>query len=168
MKGFKYVLIFGILCTALFGFWKGIALAAAPVISNVTSTSITTSTAILTWTTDVLSNSIAAYGTSTALGTNTSTPGQVTSHSVSLTNLASATLYYYLVESINSSGTTTSTEQTFNTLDVTAPTIPQNVTGTALSSTSISLAWTSSTDNSGVVSYNIFRADISTSTTHAT
>ncbi|MBM4340431.1 MAG: hypothetical protein FJ110_12910 [Deltaproteobacteria bacterium] len=41
--------------------------------------------------------------------------------------------------------------------DTTPPSAPQNLVGTVVSQTEISLSWTASTDNIGVVGYNIYR-----------
>ena len=51
--------------------------------------------------------------------------------------------------------------------DTTPPTIPTNLTATAVSSTQINLAWTASTDSVGVTGYRIYRSgtQIGTSTT---
>src|SRR4051812_2253826 len=42
-------------------------------------------------------------------------------------------------------------------LDTTAPTIPSDVTATAKSSTEIDVAWSASTDASGISAYRVFR-----------
>ena len=44
------------------------------------------------------------------------------------------------------------------TTDTTAPSAPSNLTATAKSSSQIDLAWTGSTDNVGVASYNVYRS----------
>jgi parallel beta-helix repeat protein len=51
--------------------------------------------------------------------------------------------------------------------DTTAPSVPIGLTGTAVSSSVVSLSWTASTDNVGVTGYHIYRDDteIGTSTT---
>ncbi|MCR8641140.1 discoidin domain-containing protein [Paenibacillus sp. N1-5-1-14] len=41
--------------------------------------------------------------------------------------------------------------------DTQAPTVPSNVTATAVSSSQINLTWSASTDNVGVTGYNVFR-----------
>jgi hypothetical protein len=76
-----------------------------PVISAVAASSITASTATITWTTDEPATSqveyglTASYGSITTLDTNL-----VTSHSVNLTGLAAATPYHYRVKSKDASG----------------------------------------------------------------
>lgn len=46
------------------------------------------------------------------------------------------------------------------TVDAQAPSVPTNVTATAVSSSSINLSWTASTDNVGVTGYEIYRGGI--------
>ncbi len=89
-----------------------------PVISNVQSTSITSSSAAITWTTDENSDSVVDYGTSPGNYTNTASDATlVTSHNVPLSGLTASTTYYYIVTSTDaSSNTATSTEFNFTTL----------------------------------------------------
>ncbi|MGH8321812.1 MAG: LamG-like jellyroll fold domain-containing protein, partial [Gammaproteobacteria bacterium] len=80
--------------------------AAAPVISAVSATAISTSGATITWTTDQASNSQVVYGATSAYGNASSlNTSLVTAHSVVLTGLASGTAYHYAVKSANSAGT---------------------------------------------------------------
>jgi chitodextrinase len=53
--------------------------------------------------------------------------------------------------------------------DTTAPTVPNSLTATAISSTGINLSWTASTDNVGVTGYKIYRGgtQIGTSATNS-
>ena len=77
-----------------------------PAISAVTSTSITDSSATITWTTNEASSSVVKYGTTTPT-TEVSDAAMVTSHSVTITGLSAATTYYYQVKSIDAAGNTT-------------------------------------------------------------
>ncbi|MDJ1482645.1 choice-of-anchor Q domain-containing protein [Cytophagaceae bacterium YF14B1] len=54
-----------------------------------------------------------------------------------------------------------------STTDTQAPSVPANLTASAITTTSFTLAWTASTDNVGVTSYEVFRngTSIGTSTT---
>jgi hypothetical protein len=88
-----------------------------PVISAVTSSGITTSTATITWTTDEPSDTEVEFGTSTAYGQSTTLNSTLTaSHSASLTGLASNTRYHYRVKSKDALGNTaTGADETFIT-----------------------------------------------------
>jgi hypothetical protein len=88
-----------------------------PVISDVQATNITTTGAVIQWTTDEDSDSVVEYGTSPGSYTNSeSDPAMVTSHSVTLSNLTPSTTYYYRVKSTDASNNTaTSSEYNFTT-----------------------------------------------------
>ena len=141
----------------------------APIISGVSVTNIMGSGAQILWTTDQLSDSRAAYGTSPGsypYFSNSVCSGgtYVTAHCVNLMNLAPATTYYYKVESMNSSGVDAQTEgfqftsagQT-NTSSGTSggggtttsysPASPSNLSATVASSNSIYLSWTDNATN---------------------
>ncbi|MGH7454906.1 MAG: fibronectin type III domain-containing protein, partial [bacterium] len=95
-----------------------------PVISSVASGSITSSSAVITWTTDELSNSAVDYGLTTSYGSTTSDPTNVTSHSISLMGLSANTLYHYRVQSTDAAGNTgTSGDFTFQTTTTPASTL---------------------------------------------
>lgn len=130
----------------------------APAISNINETSITQTSATVTWTTDELSDSQVEYGTTTSYGSSTTlNTTDVTSHSVGLSSLSPNTLYHYRVKSRDpSNNLATSTDGTFTTLapaaDTTQPTISMTTpaNGATISGTSVSLTANAS-DNVGVV-----------------
>ena len=91
--------------------------AAAPVISNVAATSITSSGATIKWSTDQSSTTQVQYGTTTSYGhTTTVNNTLVKSHTQILSGLSSSTVYHYRVISKNASGLATiSGDFTFTT-----------------------------------------------------
>jgi hypothetical protein len=98
----------------------GVSEVTPPVISNVQATYVTSSGALITWTTDEASNSVVEYGLTAAYGSRAGDTAEnatyVTSHSVSLSSLASNTLYHYRVKSTDPLGNTaTSDDYTFQT-----------------------------------------------------
>jgi PGF-pre-PGF domain-containing protein len=96
-----------------------------PVISNVTASSITTSSATITWTTDEPSDSIVEYGTTIAYGLTSSDATLVTSHSRSLTGLSAGTTYHYRVKSTDNAGNpAVSSDYTFTTSSPLPPPVP--------------------------------------------
>ena len=79
------------------------------------------------------------------------------------TALTKDTTYFYRVRSVNTAGASAYTAvvsgKTYITNDSMPPTVPQGVTATASSSTSIDLNWTASTDTeSGVATYKVFQS----------
>jgi len=100
-----------------------------PVISYVTTSDITDTSATITWTTDEASDSVVNYGTSSmALGTIESDSAMVSSvHSVTLKELTPETIYHYEVKSTDFSGNSATDNNggnyyTFTTTSDTPPT----------------------------------------------
>ncbi|MFA5840748.1 MAG: hypothetical protein WC847_00520 [Candidatus Paceibacterota bacterium] len=85
---------------------------AAPAISNVLSSSITSNGATITWTTDTPADSYVNYSTSPSLAspTNVGSPTLTTSHTVVLTGLSPTTPYYF--EVLSTDGTSQLTTDT--------------------------------------------------------
>ncbi len=94
--------------------------AVGPVSSSITVSSIASTTAVVTWTTDEAASSRVTVGLSTAYGSSTplaDTSPRVTGHSVSLGSLRGCTLYYYQVVSADALlNQSTSTGSTFQTI----------------------------------------------------
>ena len=89
-----------------------------PIISSVSTYSITSNSAVITWTTNELSDSQVEYGTTINYGSATQLNSNlVTSHSQALNNLLSSTLYHYRLRSRDSQGNLAiSQDFTFTTL----------------------------------------------------
>ncbi len=115
-----------------------------PVITLVASSSVTSGTAVITWTTDQASSSQVNYGTTTAYGqSSTPNPALVTSHSVMLTGLTPNTTYNFDVVSANSSNVaSTSGNYTFTTASSSAP--PPVISAVAfwgITSSGLTISW---------------------------
>jgi hypothetical protein len=141
--------------------------------SGPTVTGITTQHATITWSTDRNSDSKVQYGLSSGsyYTTQPSVIDQVTSHSVTLTNLKPGTTYYYEVNWTDSDGNTgTSGESSFTTNP------PPSVSAVKAVNISLTSAYISFTVNNAVkatVQYGLTTAyggstTISTSTTQST
>jgi len=88
-----------------------------PTITTVTSSAITSDSALISWTTNELADTQVEYGLSTSYGTATNlNTTMVTSHSQTLANLQPSTLYHFRVRSQNTANTVISKDQTFTTL----------------------------------------------------
>jgi hypothetical protein len=93
-----------------------------PVISNIQVSSVTSSSATVTWTTDTAADSTVLYGTTTAYGLTTSSPSLVTSHSLSLSGLTPSTTYHCQVQSKDAFGQTShSADLSFTTAVASSP-----------------------------------------------
>ncbi|MCK4941449.1 fibronectin type III domain-containing protein [candidate division WOR-3 bacterium] len=89
-----------------------------PVISNVASSGVTSSSAVITWDTDEYSNSVVRYDTDGGPDYDfvSSNADLVLSHDITLTGLSPSTQYYYIVESTDASNNTAaSAEHSFTT-----------------------------------------------------
>jgi len=116
-----------------------------PVISGVFVSGITTSSAIINWTTDQPATSYVEYGLSNYTNTTPTDPTLVTIHSVTLSNLSAATLYHFEAGSTSSSsGTTLSSDSTLTTA---AATGGSSSLALAASSSSLTVAQGQSTAN---------------------
>jgi hypothetical protein len=126
-----------------------------PVISNVTASGMTNTTAIITWTTDQATTSQVNYGLSTAY-TLSSTLNQtlVTSHSVTLTGLNPGATYDFDVVSTDSSAvSTTSNNATFITTGTAPAPVISNVSFSGVTSGTATITWTTDEASSSVVNY---------------
>ncbi len=85
------------------------------VISSVQATPTSTS-ATITWNTNVASNSIVNYGLSTSYGETATSSTLTTQHSVTLNNLSPGSLYDYEVQSEGTRSLATSANNSFQTL----------------------------------------------------
>ncbi len=88
-----------------------------PVVSSMTATSVSQTSATITWTTDEPSDSQVEYGLTTSYGSSTTLDSTLTtSHSVSLTGLIAGTTYNFRVKSSDTyANLTTSSNATFTT-----------------------------------------------------
>jgi hypothetical protein len=128
----------------------------APVISNLQVASKTTTTAVIEWTTDELSDSVVQYGTGGIYYSGQSDVSMVTSHSINLTGLDPNTTYNYRVFSTDASGNIRSlsgmTFTTLSTPDFTPPII-SNVAVVSKSHITAVIEWTTDEGSDSVVQY---------------
>lgn len=127
-----------------------------PTISDIVVSSITTSSAVVSWTTSEAATRVLDYGLTTGfeLGT-VSESGYYTSHSVNLTRLSEGTTYYFQIRAADIVGnSTTSSTESFTTLDETAPVI-SNVQVVDITTTSARVTWDTDEDADSTVSYGL-------------
>ena len=128
-----------------------------PVISGVSASSVTTTSATIGWSTNETSDSQVEYGTSTSYGSfSTNNPSMVTSHGVAFGGLASATLYHYRVRSKDAAGNQAiSGDFSFTTQggsDTTPPVI-SGVSASSVTTTSATIGWSTNETSDSQVEY---------------
>ncbi|HKY36559.1 MAG TPA: fibronectin type III domain-containing protein [Polyangiaceae bacterium] len=133
----------------------------APVITAGPSvTGLGQTDAVIAWTTDEPATTVVRYGTSSALGSTASLPGDFTpDHSLALTGLTPSTAYYFVVESTDpdGNGPTPSAVQSFTTAAVPDTQAPAMITGPDVvnaTDTSLTVVWTTNEASTSGVSYN--------------
>jgi peptidoglycan hydrolase-like protein with peptidoglycan-binding domain len=121
-----------------------------PVLSLVAVTSINTTSATVTWTTDKVSSTRVQYGTTAGYGSATTLDTSLAlTHSANLSGLSANTLYHYRVLSADSDGhTTTGPDETFTTATVSGN------GGTGVSLTLSSVETSSITASSTIITWS--------------
>ena len=124
--------------------------------TNLVGNAVSSSQINLTWTAstdDVAVTGYKVFRNGSQIAT-TATPGY------SDTGLALNTQYSYAVAAYDAAGNTSAQTTAINVTtqgDTSAPSVPTNLAGNAVSSSQINLTWTASTDNVGVTGYKVFR-----------
>ena len=129
------------------------------------ATAITGTSISLAWTASTDNVAVTGY-TTFRNGTSTGT-GAATSSVV--TGLTCGTGYAFTIDAYDAAGNHSAPSATLNLStsacpDTTAPSVPTALHTTALTTTSVSLAWTASTDNVGVTGYTTYRGAVSAGT----
>ena len=127
--------------------------------TNLAVTNLTQSSLTLSWTASTDNVGVAGYDVyqngskingATIAGTNFNVSG-----------LSAAINYAYYVKAKDAAGNSTnSTTLNVTTPDTQAPTAPTNLAATNLTQTSFMLLWTASTDNVGVIGYDVYQDGI--------
>ncbi|NWL89243.1 MULTISPECIES: fibronectin type III domain-containing protein [unclassified Paenibacillus] len=126
-------------------------------VSNVTSSSIT-----LQWSASTDNVGVTEY----VIHQGTASVGSVSGSTLTFTHtgLTPDTTYSYTVQAKDAAGNVSPSSNTINVKtnavsgpDTQAPSTPVNVTVTGVTSSSVSLSWTASTDNVGVTGYDVYQ-----------
>ncbi|MCK4414542.1 MAG: fibronectin type III domain-containing protein [Candidatus Eisenbacteria sp.] len=129
-------------------------------ISDLTATTVTDTSALVTWMTSSPAIGVLRYGVNATLNVTTSlTTEMATTHSISLASLSPGTTYHYRVQALTAAGDTTSqrgapfsTELPHALRDTTAPEISE-VSVTAVTSSSTRIAWQTDDHSRGLLTY---------------
>lgn len=140
----------------------------APSTPSAVTAGATTATSIpMSWTASSDNVGVSGYNiyrNGTKIGSSTTT-------NYTDSGLSPSTSYTYRVSAYDAAGNTSpqSTAKAISTLpDTTAPSTPVGLSMASNTLTSVTLAWTASTDNVGVTGYNIFRNGTKVGTSSAT
>jgi len=125
-----------------------------PIISAISFGTPGYTTATITWTTNTVSTSYVEYGITTGYGTTTGSATPVTSHSVALSGLSSATTYHFRVHSVNASGQEgLSADNTFST---DGPTVAISAISSGTPGyTTATITWTTDVTSDSYVDYGL-------------
>ncbi|HYP26594.1 MAG TPA: fibronectin type III domain-containing protein [Blastocatellia bacterium] len=117
----------------------------APILSNISASSITSSTAAINWVSDESSDTQVEYGTTASYGSSTVVNATlVTEHSVNLTGLTANITYYYRVKSRDGAGNlAVSAGYTFTTQAAadTAPPLISGLSASNVASNAATITW---------------------------
>ncbi|HVP05115.1 MAG TPA: fibronectin type III domain-containing protein [Dehalococcoidia bacterium] len=97
-----------------------------PVITGPTVSNITSSSATVSWSTDLSTDGVVSYGLTSSYGSSATDPaGFLTNHSVTLTGLSSGTVYHYQVTSTTNGGASAQSNDATFTTSVSTISTPQ-------------------------------------------
>lgn len=144
--------------------------------TNLQSPSKTSTSVNLTWTAST--DNIGVVGYDVYIGASTTAAVSSTSTSAIVSGLTASTSYSFTVKAKDAAGNFSSPStalpvSTNTAADTQAPSAPTNLQSPTKTSTSVNLTWTASTDNIGVVGYDVYigsstSAAVSSSSTSAT
>ncbi|WP_239615333.1 carbohydrate binding domain-containing protein [Cohnella mopanensis] len=138
---------------------KDISDTQAPTVpTNVTASALSSSSIQVSWTASTDNIGVTGY----EVFRNGTLVGTAAGTSYTDNGLTAATTYSYTVKAYDAATNRSALSSppasaTTTPPDTQAPTMPTNVTATAVSSSSINVAWTASTDNIGVTGYEVYR-----------
>ncbi|MBI3805610.1 MAG: fibronectin type III domain-containing protein [Nitrospirae bacterium] len=138
---------------------KSFADTTPPVLSGITAANITSSSAVLSWTSNETATTQVDYGITTAYGASSSLNSTLTtSHGQTLTNLSPSTIYHYRVRSRDAAGNVgISGDNTFTTAaapDTTPPAI-SGISTTNVSTTGATISWTTNETSDTQIQYGV-------------
>jgi parallel beta-helix repeat protein len=136
----------------------------APALSAISTSGVTTTSVVVTWTTDEAATSQVEYGLASSYGSTTTLDTDlVTSHSVNLTGLTAGTTYHYRADSTDAAGNKgVSADFTFSTSSA-GPVIAL-VAVSSVTSTGATITWTTDEAATSQVEYGLTSSYGSTTT----
>ena len=127
--------------------------------ADVKATEVTQTTAKVTW--SEATDNVGVVGYNVYVNETKVNDALVTGTEYALSELTEATGYTVRVTAVDAAGnesgrSTAATFTTLTTVDTEAPSVPTNVSVTDVTQTGAKVTWSASTDNEGVVGYNVY------------
>lgn len=131
----------------------------APVVSGIIASNLTSTSAVITWSTNEVASTQVEYGPTTAYGSSSPLDAAlVLNHSRTLSALSSSTTYHYRVVSRDAAGNlTNSGDRTFTTSSI-PDTTPPLIAGTGsgnLAATAVTISWNTDEASTSQVEYGL-------------
>jgi PQQ-dependent dehydrogenase (s-GDH family) len=128
--------------------------------ANLVASNITQSTLTLSWTASTDDVGVAGYNIYKDWIKINSTPVAPTTYQI--TGLTALNTYVFSVKAVDAAGneSDSSNAVAVTTPDTESPTVPTNVATSLITDSSFTLSWTASTDNTGVIGYDIIQDGI--------
>ncbi len=126
--------------------------------ADVIASNVTSSTVTLTWTASTDNVGVTGYD----VYNGSAVAGSSATTSYTVTGLSASTAYTFTVKAKDAAGNVSAASAPVNVttgapvVDTEPPTAPNNLTAPTVTTSSVSLSWTASTDNIGVAGYDIY------------
>ncbi|WP_297815428.1 endonuclease [uncultured Polaribacter sp.] len=125
--------------------------------SNLVTSNITETSVYLSWSASTDDTAVTGYD----IYNGTNIIGSAVSTNFNVTGLSAVTSYNFTITAKDEAGNVSSSSDSVNvnTIDLTAPSAPVNLSVLNITQTTLDLTWSSSTDNVGVISYDILNGN---------
>ena len=132
--------------------------------SNLVASNITQSTVTLNW--DAANDNVAVTGYDVYRDGIKINTGLVAATTYDATGLLALVTYSFYIVARDAAGNASASSNTINvtTPDTQAPSIPANLSASAITQTSLTLNWNASTDNIGVTGYDVYQDNVKINT----
>jgi len=128
---------------------------------NLAQVSVTTNSIQFNWTPSTDDRGVVKYDVYYKKGNDAYSTTSTTVNNITISSLLSSTRYDMYVVAVDANGNRSGNSNllsitTLSPPDITPPTTPINLRSTSVTSASISIAWSASTDNVGVTGYDVY------------